>query len=283
MSFPYKKLGLGGGGMKGYLTLLALKRLSEYQELDFPNGVYGTSIGSVIAAIISFGLFDPTTIMQHAGIMSMKSILGTPSIYEVSTSLYDKGLYSMDPFKLKLIQLFKDLGLDITKTLISDAKTPLFIVAANLTKECTTIFSGDVNLLDAMCASCCLPFIFKPYEIYGQIYVDGGLLCPEISKVCPDGLCITLPFEKMPYKIDPTNIKTLNSVVYFRMIYIMIYKVICRSQRSKNALCLNYPGFHPDSELSDFDLPKVEKYINGLFDRFLFSECGNQERPKRPC
>jgi hypothetical protein len=64
------------------------------------------------------------------------------------------------------------------------------------------------------------------------------------------------------------------------LIYMMIYRVISRYQRSKNTLCLNYPAFFPESELTDFDLDKVEKHVIGLLDRFLLSEGGYQERTK---
>jgi len=56
MSLPFRALGLGGGGVKGILHIGALLELSKKQELVFPDGVYGISVGSVIGTYIAFGL-----------------------------------------------------------------------------------------------------------------------------------------------------------------------------------------------------------------------------------
>ena len=56
MSLPFRKLALSGGGMKGILHIGALLELQKYQKLDFPEGIYGSSIGAVIATYIAFGL-----------------------------------------------------------------------------------------------------------------------------------------------------------------------------------------------------------------------------------
>ena len=56
MSLPFRKLGLGGGGVKGILHIGALRELSKHQTLEFPDGIYGCSIGSIIADIPLFAL-----------------------------------------------------------------------------------------------------------------------------------------------------------------------------------------------------------------------------------
>jgi predicted acylesterase/phospholipase RssA len=56
MSLPFRALGLGGGGMKGILHIGALLELEKHQPLKFPDGVYGCSVGSIIAAFIAFEL-----------------------------------------------------------------------------------------------------------------------------------------------------------------------------------------------------------------------------------
>ena len=50
-------LALGGGGLKGYLEIGAIEELEEhYGKLHetFHEGVYGCSIGSIIATCIAF-------------------------------------------------------------------------------------------------------------------------------------------------------------------------------------------------------------------------------------
>ncbi|MCC8496240.1 patatin-like phospholipase family protein [Xanthomonas hortorum pv. gardneri] len=62
---------------------------------------------------------------------------------------------------------------------------PLKIVSTNLTTKGIQVFSArstpDVSIADAVCASICLPYIFKPYEVALDHdrkckFVDGGLL-----------------------------------------------------------------------------------------------------------
>ncbi|MDO0787984.1 patatin-like phospholipase family protein [Xanthomonas campestris pv. campestris] len=62
---------------------------------------------------------------------------------------------------------------------------PLKIVATNLTTKGVQLFSAestpDVPIADAVCASICLPYIFKPYKIslepgMESEFVDGGIL-----------------------------------------------------------------------------------------------------------
>ena len=53
----FKALALGGGGIRGFLILGALKAVEEKQgNLNFPDGVYGCSVGAVIATGVAFGL-----------------------------------------------------------------------------------------------------------------------------------------------------------------------------------------------------------------------------------
>ena len=56
MSVLFYRLALGGGGAKGILHIGALQELSKFQPLYFQNGIYGSSIGSIIATYVAFGL-----------------------------------------------------------------------------------------------------------------------------------------------------------------------------------------------------------------------------------
>ena len=56
-----------------------------------------------------------------------------------------------------------------------DLKTPLHILATNLTTAAPMLFSTG-KLLPAVLASSAVPGIFPPMVIDGQVYVDGGLL-----------------------------------------------------------------------------------------------------------
>lgn len=61
------------------------------------------------------------------------------------------------------------------KHLFEEMKTPLHILATNLTTGQPMLFSSG-RLLPAVLASSAVPGIFPPMVLDGQIYVDGGLL-----------------------------------------------------------------------------------------------------------
>ncbi len=57
---------------------------------------------------------------------------------------------------------------------IEDLKIPMHISTTNLTLGKNVIFTQG-NLADAAIASCSIPITFKPIQINGDYYVDGGL------------------------------------------------------------------------------------------------------------
>ena len=53
----FRSIALGGGGIRGFLLFGGLKAIEERQgNLNFPDGIYGCSVGSVIATGVAFGL-----------------------------------------------------------------------------------------------------------------------------------------------------------------------------------------------------------------------------------
>lgn len=82
---------------------------------------------------------------------------------------------------------------------------PLKIVASNLTTRKMELFSKettpDINIADAVTASICIPFLFKPWIIDRKMYVDGGMLSnlpawvfEEERSLQPDTYLITVEF-----------------------------------------------------------------------------------------
>ena len=64
----------------------------------------------------------------------------------------------MDSFEVVVRRAFQQHGIDLSEARISEAPQPLHIVASNLTRSTPTIFQGNVRILDALKASCALPF-----------------------------------------------------------------------------------------------------------------------------
>lgn len=269
MSLPFRKLGLGGGGIKGVLHIGALQELSKHQTLNFSDGVYGISIGSILATYISFGLpLDDKLTYLVKKYLSMEKLVPKLSFKDVSNAFSTKGLYSMNTFEESVVEMFLEVGLDIRTKTLGDAKMPLYIIASNITKGTPTIFSKNVPLLDAIKCSCCIPAMFKPQELYGQLYVDGDLFVPSLSSIVKDGLVFSLVKKTSAY-ITPKTIETMHPLQYVRDLYIMSMNLVRHHEKTDLTVCLEYKNLRSDSDLSEFDISDVLSSGEKQLDNFL--------------
>ncbi len=124
----FRVLSLDGGGAKGFYTLGVLKEIEAllgcplYQCFDL---VFGTSTGSIIAALIALGY-------------------EVDQIYELYTSRVPVVMKPKFPWQKS--QALKDLADDIFgNKLFTDVKTGVGIVATKWAEEKPMIFKGDVE------------------------------------------------------------------------------------------------------------------------------------------
>lgn len=266
---PFLKIGFGAGGTKGILHLGALRELQKYQSLKFSNGIYGCSIGSIVATCVSFDVpIDNKIIELTQKYLSYEKILPKPTFQDITKSWSDKGLYNMDLFEQNLIDMFNELDIDIKSKKIGDANQPLYIIASNITKGVPTIFTKDVPILDAIKCSCCLPAIFKPQNLYGQLYVDGGMLVPCISWIQPDALVFSLTKQKTS-KITPESISNISPIDYMKDIYAMSINHFMGIHKNYMTVELSYPNLTSDSDLTDFDVEDILKVSQNSLRNFL--------------
>jgi len=264
-------LGLGGGGMKGILQIGALLELSKHQPLHFPDGVYGCSIGSIIGTYIAFGLPIDKMIELSKKYLTQKAILPSVGIYDISTCLSSKGLFSMNTFEATMIKLFDEAGLDIRTKNVGDAKMPLFIVTSNVTKGKPSILSKDVPLIDALKCSCCIPGVFKPQMLYGQVYVDGGLFSPNIRGIVPltpNTIIIIVPRPKTAI----INSETISAMSSFEFAFELISSATKQGQLLKCnecTLCLIHPNITSTTDIMTLDIDSILKFTSIRLRRFL--------------
>jgi NTE family protein len=161
----------------------ALRELSRHQDLVFPDGVYGVSVGAIVGTYIAFGLPLDLGIEEA---FKISSFIPEPDYSKLPEMISMKGVFPMDVLETNLINMFLTKGVDLRTKVIGDAKMPLYILASNLTKGKPTIFSKNVPILDALKCSCCIPGVFRPQILYNQVYVDGDLFVPSVDKCIPD-------------------------------------------------------------------------------------------------
>jgi len=271
MSVAFRKLALGGGGMKGLLHIGALQRLSIHQPLEFPDGVYGCSIGSVLATYIAFGLSLNNINPLVQKYLNMDNVIPKSSFSDMLKAFSTKGMYSMDLFEQTVTNMFLEAGLDIQNKKISDAKMPLYIVSSNITKGVPTIFSGNVSLLSALKCSCCIPGVFRPQELYGSLYVDGDLFTPCIVSLVPptqNTLVISLIKQKGE-PITSNTVDKLSPIDYVYQLYLMMMIRFYKAQQQQNIVSLYYPGLRSNSNIKDLDLDKILKSAGDQLESFL--------------
>lgn len=150
-------LALGGGGARGFAHLGVIQALKE-KNIE-PDIIAGTSAGSMVGAFIASGK-EPGEVLD---LLKDKDLFGYSKIQWPK-----EGLFSLDG-------LGKILKKEIEGKNIEDQKTPLIITVSNLNKG-KTEYLRTGNLVNAVLASSSIPFVFKPVEIDGNKYADGGIM-----------------------------------------------------------------------------------------------------------
>ncbi|MEN0006391.1 MAG: patatin-like phospholipase family protein [Bacteroidota bacterium] len=150
-------IALSGGGAKGIAHIGILKALLENDIV--PHAVAGTSAGSIAGALYAAGC-SPEEMLDFVKDASIFKI------FKVVLPL--DGLTNLNYLRERLTKF-------ITEEKIEKLERELHIGVVNLNTGEHEIWSRG-NVFDVVTASCSIPLVFKPVEIEGQLYVDGGLL-----------------------------------------------------------------------------------------------------------
>lgn len=186
----YTILGLNGGGMRGALQIGALQQFSEDRQEKhlhniFTGGVYGISVGALIAAMIAFE-FSVDELELLTGVLgNIQEFVHPLNLGSVANFMSTNGLDDGSKIYTLIETEFKKRDLDLSTLRIGDAAIPLHIVASDLTDLKTVIFGPSVRVWDALRASFSLPYIFTPHVVDGHLFVDGAVLCQRIMNVIP--------------------------------------------------------------------------------------------------
>lgn len=160
---------LGGGGLRGLAHVGVWRAL---HELDFrPAGVIGTSIGSLVGALIAAG--RPVGEMEDEA----RELRRTDIARVQRRALWVNGIRSEALFRGDTLEAYlgrilppggwRDLSLRFQANAVElgTGRSEWFGVGART----------DVSLTRAIYASAALPLFFPPARIPGGVYVDGGV------------------------------------------------------------------------------------------------------------
>lgn len=175
----YKGLVISGGGYKGFGYLGALEYLNEHKYLDEVTHFSGSSIGAVLCTYLCLG-FTPKQILEITHTFSFKdlhiNILNLQTSWALSdtntTNKQFEKLMSCLPENCTLLDLF------------NKTKKHLYICTTYLVKKLPIYLSHETYpsllVIDAIKASCSIPFVFPPSTIDKKICIDA---C--VSEYCP--------------------------------------------------------------------------------------------------
>jgi predicted acylesterase/phospholipase RssA len=215
----FKSLALGGGGVRGGLHIGALAALEKFKgDLTFPEGIYGTSVGSIVATAVAFGLKSSQIREMFDKHFHMESILPPIRLSNLVDCPTKKGLFSMDMLEKTVLEAFDSQGVDLRGKKISDAEQRLYIVASNMTTMRTNILTCGIPVLDAIKCSSCLPFVFVPQVLYNQVYVDGGVFMDSIARVVPD-TCLVVHISAVADPMYPSEMESMSIATFIHSVY----------------------------------------------------------------
>lgn len=163
---------IGGGGYSGVIFIGALEYIHEKKLLDLKN-FYGCSIGSLIGCLYICG-FTPKSILSKFLDLNLEEIVK----YDFNNLPSENYIIDDDLLDTLIGFLWEYHEFDVTLSQFSNIhKVNVNIYTTNITKNLYTNFNNkdfpDVKLKDALKASMSIPFLFKPININGDMYIDG--------------------------------------------------------------------------------------------------------------
>jgi len=212
---PRLILALGGGAFKSLAEIGVLNCLEENGiQVD---GIVGTSLGATIGALYCSGktpaeieaLFVEETVQDamFKGVIIRKLL---KPIAPIKHLLCGKPFAGLSPGKGYLKLLRKELPANFAQL-----KKPFAAVVTDITDGKTSVLSeGDLPL--SVLASNTVPTIFRPVEIDGKLYVDGGLranLPNNIAEKLGADLTVSVLCDKAIKPVDNDSFKSMRSVV----------------------------------------------------------------------
>ena len=205
-------LALQGGGSHGALTWGVLDRILEDDRLRI-NAVSGTSAGAMNAVVLADGLRNGDRAEARAALHAFwKAVSDAARFSPIQRTLWDRlsGNFSLEnsPMYLLFDQMsrmlapgqFNPFNINplrdlLTATIDFDAvnacrRIKVFVTATNVRTGRGRIFRQGELSVDTVMASACLPFLFKPVEIDGEAYWDGGYIGnPALYPLVDDPVC----------------------------------------------------------------------------------------------
>ena len=188
-----KYLVLGPASM-GIFSLIGALKARETALADVRE-ISGSSAGAILALFLALG-------MSVDEILDLSLSLDIPTFVKIRLgSFFNKfGFVDMGPIRKKLVDI---CGSDPT---FSDLDMKIYVSAFCLNTSETVYFSKDshpdMKVIDAVCMSMAVPFIFACGSYQNRTYVDGGVkeefpLTPFLDKKPHEITCMKIKMDRI--------------------------------------------------------------------------------------
>lgn len=170
ISMKYLAIGPGGVGLFGLLGALE----PFYDKVD---EISGASAGAILAFLWGVGCSYEQSIRICISI-DLKEL----SRFNILNMVDSFGIIDHQPIKRVLLNVTQNKDLTL-----ADIDKVIHIAVFNMNKMKTIYISKythpTLSIIDAVCMSISVPFIFKPFVYQDEYYIDGG--CAETAPLGP--------------------------------------------------------------------------------------------------
>ena len=168
---------LGGGGLKGFAHIGAIRALHERGVR--PTVVAGSSIGALVAAAYA-GDMPVAEMERRAVALTKRDLFRIDHLHMVTRRMLAPSLYLEGPLD------------NVVRSIVPEGtfealRMPLYVNSVDLERAAPVVWGTpglqDVTVADAVYASCALPGFFPPRIVGGRTCADGGIIdnLPTVS------------------------------------------------------------------------------------------------------
>lgn len=167
-SSPRIALVLGGGALKGFAHIGALRALAER---GITPAVYaGSSIGALVAAAAAGGMAIDA-MAERAVSLRRKDLFRINHMGMLLDRMQSRSIYMEAPLRTLCDHV-------VPEGTFAELRTPLLVTAVDIERGTPVVWGTpgqrDVSVRDAVYASCALPGFFPPGVVGGRPCIDGG-------------------------------------------------------------------------------------------------------------
>lgn len=169
-----KNIVIGPGAMGYFAHLGAIARLNSDGRLGDVQTISGSSAGSLLAVMCLLYDFDMWKILSESLKIPLTSLSESA---DIQAFISDYGFISQEVTRELITSV---IGSITFKELYEKNPIIVYITSFCIEYNKTVYFSvethPDMSIVDALCMSIAMPFLFSPIKYNGVHYIDGALL-----------------------------------------------------------------------------------------------------------